>query len=119
MGWGGAGWRVGGQRQPSVLPGTFFASSKSLAAFKNFTEEERAAPGQRLRSRRTAKGVGCRQSGSGVDAVAPFGSCPALKRLRRLLCLQAYSGPSGSLSKLTPQDLRGGAGRWRANATVC
>lgn len=37
---------------------------------------------------------------------------------RRLLCLQACSGPSGSPSRLAPRDLGGGAGRWKANATV-
>lgn len=113
---GGGGGRGGRQRQPSVLPCTFLASSESLAAFKNFTEEERGAPGRRLRSRCAARGVGCRPSPAGVDAVRPFGSGPALERLawslslRRLLCLQACSGPSGSPSTLAPQDLRGALG---------
>lgn len=68
---GGGRGRGGGQRQPSVLPGTFLASSESLAAFKNFTEEEKAAPGRRLRSRRGARGVGCRQSPLGLTRCVP------------------------------------------------
>lgn len=124
-GGGGRGWRGGGQRQQSVLPALSLAFSESLAAFKNFTEEERAAPGRRLRSRGAATGVGCRQSLAGVDAVRLFSSCPALERLARLLSLrgflyrQASSGPSASPSTLAPRNLRRGAGRWKANATVC
>ena len=69
------GWREGRQRQPSVLPGTFLASSESLA-FKNFTEEKSVAPGRRLRSRCAARGVGSRHSPAGADAGVPSAPVP-------------------------------------------
>lgn len=74
---GGVG--VEGRRTKAVLvlPDTFLASSESPVAFRNFTEEERAAPGRRLRSRRSATGVGCRWAGAGV--VRPLSFCMALE----------------------------------------
>lgn len=77
----GRGVGVEGRRTKAalVLPDTFLASFESPAAFRNFTEEKRAAPGRRLRSRRSATGVGCRWAGAGV--VCPLSFCMALEWL--------------------------------------